>query len=89
MLLLATGAMLCTPFLLDYDLVCLAVPLAWLLARAQAGFMPGEKPVMVAAYAIPLLARQLATHASLPLAPVVVTLLFWLVLRRAWSSAVL
>ncbi len=89
MVLLATGAMLCTPFLLDYDLVCLAVPLAWLLARAQAGFMPGEKPVMVAAYAIPLLARQLATHASLPLAPVVVTLLFWLVLRRARSSAVL
>jgi hypothetical protein len=89
--LLAAGAMLCSPFLLDYDLVCLAVPLAWLLARAQSRFLAWEKAVMVSAYAIPLLARQLATHASLPLAPIVVALLFWAVLRRvpARSSAVL
>jgi hypothetical protein len=37
MVLLTAGAMLCSPFLLDYDLTCLAVPLAWLLTRGQTG----------------------------------------------------
>ncbi len=83
MVLLTAGAMLCSPFLLDYDLVCLAVPLAWLLSRGQTGFLPWEKPVMVAAYAVPLLARQLATYAALPVAPLVVILLLGLLFRRS------
>lgn len=86
--LLTAGAMLCSPFLLDYDLVCLAIPLAWVVADAQrpgpeSGFRPFEKPVLVAGYTIPLLARQLATHAFLPVAPVVVASLLWVLTRRA------
>jgi arabinofuranan 3-O-arabinosyltransferase len=40
---LATGALLVTPYLYLYDLVVLAVPMAFLIrAGAQRGFLPGE-----------------------------------------------
>ena len=71
--MLVTATMLCTPFLLDYDLVCLALPLAWLTAEAQrTGWRPWEKTVVLAAYALPLLARPLAMGPHLPVAPLVV-----------------
>ncbi len=81
---LATAACLATPFLLDYDLMVLAVPLAW-MARliAQDGGRPWEKPVMAAAFALPLLARPLALHAGVPVAPLVVAGLLMVVVRRA------
>jgi hypothetical protein len=83
--LLGIGAMLCSPFLLDYDLVCLAIPLAWLLADAQTnGFRRWDQPVMLAAYALPLLSRQFATYLHAPIAPAVIVALLWLVGRRAW-----
>jgi arabinofuranan 3-O-arabinosyltransferase len=44
---LATGALLATPYLFLYDLVVLAVPMAFLLrAGAQGGFLPGEMPAL-------------------------------------------
>src|SRR5262249_54874625 len=40
---LATGALLATPYLYLYDLVVLAVPMAFLIrAGAERGFLPGE-----------------------------------------------
>ncbi len=40
----ACAAMLCTPYLLDYDLVCLAVPTAWLAGEAgRNGWRPWER----------------------------------------------
>lgn len=77
------AAALASPFLLDYDLIILAIPLAWLLrAGARTGFLDGEKTTMAAAFALPLVSRMLATDARLPLAPFVMAAIFLVVLRR-------
>jgi len=41
----------CAPFMLEYDLVILAVPMAWMLAEGlRGGFLRGERAVLLAAY---------------------------------------
>ncbi len=82
--LLAAAAPLCTPFLLDYDLVCLALPLAWVMADAQrTGWRPWEKLALLCAYVTPLFIRPLALKLNVPLAPLVMAGLFFVVARRA------
>ncbi len=81
--LLVVASLVATPFALSYDLVCLAVPLAWMMAQAQRGWLPWEKAVLLAAYALPMIARPLALEAALPLAPPVLLLLLLAVARRA------
>lgn len=82
--LLAAAATLGSPFLLDYDLTILALPLAWAFAQAQrTGFLPWEKTVLGAAFLLPILARSVATLLWLPVGPIVCAALFAVVLRRA------
>jgi hypothetical protein len=82
--LVTMAALLATPFLLDYDLVILAVPLAWLANEGlRTGFRPWEKIALLAGYLAPLAARPLSMGAHAPLAPVVLAGLFILLLRRA------
>ncbi len=81
--LMAAAAPLATPFVLDYDLTLLALPLAYLLTRALATrFLPYEKIILLAAFALPAFARSLGEHAHLPLGAVVVALLFATLARR-------
>lgn len=81
--LLTIGGLLCTPFLLDYDLVCLALPIAWVAAEAQrTGWRPWEKSALLAAYVLPMVSRLLA-GAGLPTATLVMAGLLVVVARRA------
>jgi hypothetical protein len=83
---LVTAALLASPFLLDYDLILLAIPLAWLTARGLAtGFRPWEKAVLVAGYLAPAVFRSIASATGAPIGPLVVAGVFWLVLRR-WAE---
>jgi hypothetical protein len=85
--IMAAGALVSTPFLLDYDLTLAAVPLAWLFIEARrTGFLPWEKLVLAAAFILPLVSRTLASSLGLPLAPFVLAALFLLVVRRARSE---
>jgi alpha-1,2-mannosyltransferase len=81
---LPLAALLTTPFLLAYDLVLLAVPMAWLVrqARAGGGFLPWEKAALAVAYAVPLISL-LAARLEVPLGPPAMLALFAAVLRRA------
>jgi hypothetical protein len=82
--MLAAAAMLVTPFLLDYDLMILALPLAWVMAEAQrTGWRPWEKLTLLAAYALPMVARPIAMSVGIPLAPLVLAVLLVVVTRRA------
>ncbi len=55
---MVSATLVCTPFLLDYDLVCLSLPIAWIVAEAQrTEWQPWEKIVVLAAYAMPLLSQ--------------------------------
>src|SRR5262249_43968763 len=55
--MLVTATMLATPYMFDYDMVMLALPIAWLAHEGIArGWLPYEREVLVAAWAAPLLA---------------------------------
>lgn len=84
---LVAGAVLASPFLLDYDLMLGAVPMAWLLSQGlRTGFRPWEKSGLAAAFILPLIVRMTATYLLIPLGPIVMSGLFLLVLRRAWET---
>jgi hypothetical protein len=86
--LVAAATLLATPFALDYDLALLALPLALLLSRALATeFLPYEKILLLAAYALPAFARPLAQTVHLPLAPAILLLLFCALVRRVAPAA--
>lgn len=79
--LMLTGALLVTPFVLDYDLVLLAFPLAFLATRRV--LLPWERLVGAAAFVVPAFARSLAQATGIPLTPFVLAALFGLLARRA------
>ena len=83
---LVAASLLASPFLLDYDLMLMAVPLAWLFAQGlRDGVRSWEKIGILAAFLLPLVSRMVAEHLAVPLGPPVLAILFLLVLRRAWA----
>ena len=81
---LATGVLLTTPYMMDYDLVLLAMPIAWLaLEGRRSGFMPWEKSLLAFVWLLPLFARSLAGYALIPVAPLAMLLLIADIARRA------
>jgi alpha-1,2-mannosyltransferase len=83
-IVLVVGALLATPFLLDYDLILLALPIALIANEGLShGFLPYEKTVLVLAFVLPLVSRLAASTIGLPVAPLVLGLFFLLGLRRA------
>lgn len=81
---LACATLLTTPFLLDYDLTLLAIPLAWLFVQARReGFLPWERLLLVFVFVLPLLTRPLAMELGVPATPVVIAALLLCVMRRA------
>ena len=83
-----SGALLVTPFALDYDLVLLAFPALWLLGEGlRGGFRDWEKLALALAFIAPAFARPLALNASIPIMPAVLALLFAVIVRRATNPA--
>ncbi len=74
----------CSPFMLEYDLIILAVPMAWLLGEAlRDGFRRGELVALIAAYLAPALFKISAFDNALKLGVIAAAaLLFVVVLRR-------
>ncbi len=84
---LVAASLLASPFLLDYDLALLAIPLAWLLREAgRTRFLPYEKLAMAAAFVLPLVSRVAATALGVPLAPLAVAALLLAVIRRGLEA---
>ena len=80
---LVTATLLITPYMMDYDLVMLALPIAWLALEGRASeFLPWEKSLLVLAWMLPLFARTLAGKAMIPVAPLVMLLLLAAIVRR-------
>jgi hypothetical protein len=81
--LCVAATLVATPFLLDYDLMLLALPIGWIVARgAVTGFRPWEKIACVIGGAVPLVARTLSIGLGLHLAPLLALALLLLVARR-------
>ena len=84
---LATGVLLMTPYMMDYDLVILALPIAWIaLAGRASGFLPYEKSLLAFVWLLPLFARSLAGHALIPVSPLAMLLLLADIARRALAT---
>jgi len=85
---LACGTLLVTPYFVDYDLVLLALPIAWLSWDAMhSGFLPWEKSILFLAWLFPLFARMLSLLASLPLTPFLLALLMLAIVRRSAAAS--
>ena len=81
---LATASLLATPYVLDYDLVVLAVAIAFLVRHGFArGFRDYEISLLAAAWAVPLLSRGVAGATGIPLGLIVMLALYGFTLGRA------
>ena len=78
---------LITPYILDYDLVLLALPIAWLaLEGREHGFLPWEKNVLFLLWILPLVSRGAGGWLHVPLGPIVMALGFVMALQRARTA---
>ena len=81
---LATASLLATPYVLDYDLVVLAVAIAFFARHGlRHGFRSFEISLLAAAWIVPLLSRGIAGATGLPLGLLVLLGLYGFTLRRA------
>lgn len=74
----------CSPFMLEYDLVVLALPMIWLLSEAlRDGFRRGEGVALVFAYLAPAIFKITAFDNAMKVSVIAAAgLLFAMVLRR-------
>jgi hypothetical protein len=81
---LATGSLLATPYVLDYDLVVLAVAIAFFARHGlKHGFCDFEISLLAVAWLVPLLSRGVAGATGVPLGLIVLLTLYGLIVRRA------
>ena len=81
---LATASLLATPYVLDYDLVVLAISIAFLAWHGIAhGFRDYEITIMAAAWAVPLFSRSIAFATGVPLGLIVMLSLYIVTVYRA------
>ena len=84
---LATASLLATPYVLDYDLVVLAIAIAFFVRHGFArGFRDYEISLLAAAWIVPLLSRAVAASAGIPLGLIAMLALYGLTLHRAASD---
>jgi len=78
---------LATPFVNDYDLTILALPIAFLVQEARSGsFLPYEKSLLVFLWLLPFVARPVSLYARIPLTPLLMTLTIFLCVIRINAS---
>jgi len=81
---LAAGSLLATPYVLDYDLVVLAVAIVFLARHGlKYGFRDFEISLLAAVWLVPLLSRAIAGATGIPLGLMVLLALYGFILRRA------
>ena len=81
---LATASLLATPYVLDYDLVALAVGIVFFVRHGLGrGFRTFEISLLAAAWIVPLLSRGVAGATGIPLGLVVLLAFYVFTLRRA------
>jgi hypothetical protein len=83
----ATGALLATPYCLDYDMTILGVAVAFAAAHgAEKGFAPYEKSLLALVWIVPLMARGTMMVTGLPLGVMVMALFFGFLAVRALAE---
>jgi alpha-1,2-mannosyltransferase len=79
---LGTGALMLSPFLLDYDLTILVIPIACLASYGLfSGFRSGLINLLFLAWITPILARPLNLLVPIPWTPLILSLLLYHIIR--------
>lgn len=85
---LCLGALLATPYSIDYDMMALAPAIALMAAEGRKqGFLPYEKAALAALAFAPIVTRGVAQATHIPLGLILMMLCFALVLRREPAEA--
>jgi Glycosyltransferase family 87 len=80
---LAAATPLATPYVFEYDLITLVLPMVWLARRGQKdGFRPWEKAYLAMVFWLPALTRPAMDYAHVSLTPVVALSLLGVLLWR-------
>lgn len=86
---LAIACLLATPYVLDYDLMVLAVAIAFLARHGFAnGFRDYEITLLALAWAVPLVARGVMGATYIPIGLLTMLMLYAVTLRRASSDSI-
>jgi hypothetical protein len=81
---LATASLLATPYVLDYDLVVLAISIAFFARHGfTRGFQPYEITILAFAWIAPLISRSVAGVTFIPLGLMAMLALYAVTMRRA------
>jgi hypothetical protein len=81
---LATASLLATPYVLDYDLMVLAVAIAFFVRHGLArGFADWELSLLAFAWVVPLVSRGIAAATTVPLGLIAMLALYAITIRRA------
>jgi len=84
----AGGALLATPYCLDYDMTILGVAIAFSVAHAlDRGFAPYQATLLVTVWAVPLIARSGMAVTGIPIGVVVMAIFFGSIVHRALAEA--
>jgi hypothetical protein len=84
--MLIVGALLLTPYVLDYDLVLLAAPIAWIATEGlRSRFLPWEPSILFLAWLTPMWSRWMALFYLIPIGPLVLSLMLIAIIRRAMT----
>lgn len=85
---LITGTLLVSPYLLEYDLAWLALPIAWMANQGiRTGWLRWEREILIAAWLTPVFCIALAKVYSLQLGAGVLLALLWIIVRRASAES--
>jgi hypothetical protein len=81
---LTTASLLATPYVLDYDLVVLAIAIAYLARHGLSrGFRAFEISLLAVVWVAPLLSREIARLTGVPVGLLVLLALHYFIFRRA------
>jgi len=84
---LCIGALLATPYCLDYDMMLLAPAIALMAVEGKSrGFLPYEQTALAALWLVPLVARGAAGATHIPLGLAAMAICFAFVVRRGLAS---
>ena len=84
---LCLGALLATPYCLDYDMMLLAPAIALLAVEGRArGFSPYEQTALAALWFVPIATRGVAGISHIPLGLIAMALAFALAMRHGLAS---
>lgn len=87
---LVSGTLLVSPYLFDYDLALMALPIAWCgMHGLRHGWLPREREILVLCWAWPAMVAPLTGGIYLQLAPFVTAAMLWMVWRRAREAAMM